>query len=168
MWAHPGVEPRRSPIDGRGLLARADIAAGVTVLRVGGRLVDTGELARMIAATAGGRSPYVDSITVDEDAHLVMPPGSVAHFANHSCDPTLWHVGPYDIATRRPVVVGEELTVDYGTNSGAGGFAVACRCGSARCRGRVTSGDWRDPRLQARYAGHWTPALQRRIERLPS
>jgi len=166
VWAHPGVGVRRSPIDARGLFARVDLAAGVTVLRLGGRLVGTGELARMMVAAARGRAPYVDSITVDEDAHLVMPPGSVAHFANHSCDPTLWHTGPYEIATRRPVGAGEELTVDYGTSSGADGFVMACRCGSAFCRRRVTSDDWRDPELQARYAGHWTPALQRRIDRL--
>jgi hypothetical protein len=28
-------------------------------------------------------------------AHLVLPPDTLIHYGNHSCDPTMWHVGPY-------------------------------------------------------------------------
>ena len=166
VWADERVIVGRSHLDGRGLLASEDIAAACVVLRLGGRLVSTAQLVRLIAeADRDPDAPYVDTITIYEDAHLVLPSGTVAHFGNHSCDPNLWHVDAYQIATRRDVRVGEELTLDYGTSSGARGFAVECRCGSALCRGRVTSEDWRLPDLQARYAGHWTPALQQRIDR---
>lgn len=47
------------------------------------------------------------------DSHLVMPSDTTIHYGNHSCDPTLWHVGPYEIATRRTLVAGEEATIDY-------------------------------------------------------
>ena len=57
----------------------------------------------------------------------------------------MWHVGPYEIATRRAVGVGDELTIDYGTQSGAAGFAIACSSGSPICRGVVSSDDWRLP-----------------------
>lgn len=134
-------------------------------MRLGGRLVASAELEVLIAAAESDPgAAYVDTITVYDDLHLVMPLGSMAHFANHSCDPTLWHVGPYDLAARRHVRAGEELTVDYGTNSGADGFVMDCRCGAATCRGRVTSEDWRRPELRARYEDHWTPALQMHIE----
>ncbi len=159
VWADERVAVGPSRIDERGLFARESIAAGTVVLRLGGRVVTSNELARLIAA-----GPYVDSITIDEDAHLVLPPATIAHFGNHSCDPNLWHVGPYVLATRRDVRSGEELTLDYATSSGAEGFAMDCHCGSERCRGRVTSEDWRLPELQARYAGHWARALQRRID----
>ena len=165
VWADDRVVVRPSPIAGRGLFARDDLAAGTVVLRYGGRLVTTAELAALLAgAAADPDRPYVDTITVDDGAHLVMPPGTVAHFGNHACDPTLWHVGPYELATRRAVRAGEELTVDYATNSGAEGLDLPCHCGSAHCRGRVTGDDWRSPALRARYDGHWTPALQRRID----
>lgn len=165
VWADERVEVRPSPIEGRGLFAGDDIDAGTVVLRLGGRLVSSADLAALIATTGDDPdAPYVDSITVDEDAHLVLPAGSVAHFANHGCDPNLWHVGPYDVAARRPVAAGDELTLDYATHWGADGLAMTCRCGSPACRGNVTGDDWRQPELQGRYEGHWTPALQQRID----
>jgi SET domain-containing protein len=155
-----------STIAGLGLFAADDIAEGAVVMRLGGHLVSSAALATLIAdADRDAAAAYVDTITIDEDAHLVLPSGSVAHYGNHSCDPTIWHVSPYELATRRPVRHGEELTIDYATNSGADGFTMACECRSPICRGRVTSDDWRRPDLQARYRGHWTPALQQRIDR---
>ena len=62
----------------------------------------------------------MDTLTIYENVHLVLPPEKDAvHYGNHSCDPTMWHVGPFEIATRRAVHVGEELTIDYGTQTGA-------------------------------------------------
>lgn len=157
VWVDVRLTVRASRIEGRGLFFTSDVGVGTVVLRLGGRLVSSDELAELL------HGPYVDTITVYDDAHLVLPPNTPVHFGNHSCDPTLWHVGPYELATRRDVTAGEEATVDYGTFSGAEGFRMACRCGAAACRGEVTSTDWTRPDLQDRYQGHWTPALQQRI-----
>lgn len=154
-----------SSIEGRGLLATEAVPAGTIVIRLSGRLVLTAELRALIEAADARAAPYVDTITVDDGTHLVLPPGTSAHFGNHSCDPTLWHVGPYELSTRRDLAVGDEATVDYATQSGAAGFVMACHCGTAVCRGRVTSEDWRIPVLQKRYGSHWVPALQVRIAR---
>jgi uncharacterized protein len=163
-WVHPFIVVKDSGIEGRGLFAGEELPAGEIVLRLSGRLVSTGELARLIEhANADPSHAYVDTVTIYEDTHLVLPSGSVIHFGNHSCDPTLWHIGPFEIATRRAVDAGEELTIDYGTQSGAPGFSMACSCGSALCRGAVSSDDWRLPALQTRYAHHWIPALEARI-----
>jgi hypothetical protein len=143
------------------LFARTAFEEGTVVIRVGGRLVGTEELRRLIETS----EHYVDTLTVFEDVHLVLPPATTVHYGNHCCDPCLWHVGPYDIATRRPVRAGEELTTDYATQTGAPGFTMRCHCGAAGCRGEVTSEDWRRADLQARYAGHWVPALEERIAR---
>jgi uncharacterized protein len=167
VWVHPGVARDRSAIEGDGLFARQDLDVGTVVVRLGGRLMGSAELDALLG-TASDESDgsYVDTITVYEDAHLVLPPGTAAHWCNHSCKPNLWHVGPYAIATRRPIRSGEELTVDYASHSGAAGFRMRCRCGEPGCRGEITSDDWRRPDLQARYQGHWTPALQARIDQL--
>jgi SET domain-containing protein len=139
VWVDPRVEVRGSTIEGRGLFAGEAIEAGDVVIELGGRIVDSAELDRLIAE---GTS-YVDSMTVDVDRHLVLPAGSVAHFGNHSCEPNLDLGGPYRLVARRAVAAGEELTVDYGTISGADGFSMECRCGAASCRGVITNDRWR-------------------------
>lgn len=160
-WVHDAVLVRESAIAGRGLFARSALEEGTVVIRLGGRLVGNDELQRLIDTSPN----YVDTLTVFEGAHLVLPAATTVHYGNHCCDPNLWHVGPYDIATRRPVRAGEELTIDYGTQTGAPGFSMPCRCDATVCRGEVTSEDWRIADLQARYADHWVPALEQRIAR---
>jgi hypothetical protein len=158
---HESVVVRDSAIAGRGLFAATDLEEGTVVIRLGGRLVSTEELERLLETS----DHYVDTLTVFEGVHLVLPVATTVHFGNHSCAPNLWHEGPYEIATRRRVESGEELTMDYGTQTGAPGFSMSCRCGARTCRGAVTSEDWRRADLQARYAGHWVPALEQRIRR---
>jgi uncharacterized protein len=160
VWLDPRVEVGPSAIEGRGLFATAAIATGEPVVRLGGRLVDTAALERLIEAAGDDPAAYVDTITVHPDEHLVLPAGSPAHHGNHSCDPSTWIGGPYELVARRPLRPGDELTLDYATISGAGGLSMVCRCRSDSCRGEVTSDDWRRPDLRARYRGRWVPALE--------
>ena len=166
-WIDSRLVVRESLIDGCGLFFVKDVPAGTVLIRLGGTLVTSQELEDLIAeADVDASAPYIDTITVYEDAHLVLPPGSAIHFGNHSCDPTLWHIGAFELATRWDATAGEEATVDYGTQSGAGDFVMTCCCGSANCRGVITSDDWRRTDLQASYRGHWVPPLQARIDSL--
>ena len=152
-WLHPDVAVDRSPIAGRGLFARAPIPAGTVVSRLGGRLVTTGELRRLLAGP-----DYVDTIAVAGDVHLVLPPRRDNGYGNHSCDPNLWWVGAYELAARRDIAAGEELTTDYATSTAEPGFVMPCACGSPLCRGTVTGTDWQRPQLRERYGRHWVPA----------
>jgi hypothetical protein len=164
IWVSDRVTVAPSAIEGLGLHALDDLAPGMVVIRLAGRLVSSGELAEILAAAdIDEDAPPVDTITVYEDRHLVLPSATVVHYGNHSCDPNMWHVGPYEIGTRRKIGAGEELTVDYGTHSGMWAFRLRCTCRSSLCRGEVTSDDWRRPELQDRYRGHWVPALKNRI-----
>jgi SET domain-containing protein len=149
-----------SRISGQGLFASERVESGRLVIRLGGHLVSTSELRDLHRS-----SEYVDTLTVHEDLHLVLPSGTKVHFGNHSCDPNLWHLGPYEIVARRDIEPGDEVTIDYGTQSGAPGFSMACDCAADLCRGVVTSDDWKLAHLQAIYAGHWVPALEERIRR---
>jgi hypothetical protein len=163
-WLHSGVGIGPSPIAQLGLFARVDIAPGTAVSRLGGRLVTSTELQQLFADAAERPGhPYVDSITVGEDLHLVVPPGQPNHYGNHSCDPNLWWADAYTLIARRPLAPGEEVTSDYGTSTGTADFEMTCSCGSSLCRGVITGEDWRRPELQARYGDHWIPALLARI-----
>ena len=61
---------------------------------------------------------------------------------------------------------GDEVTIDYAMCDGSPYDEFECACGSSKCRGQVTGNDWRDPVLWKRYAGHFSPYLQRRIAAL--
>ena len=165
VWIDHRLAVQDSPIEGRGLFFVEAFPAGKTLIRLGGRLGSSAELEVLMGrAEADPNAPYVDTITVYNGVHLVLPPSTPIHFGNHSCDPNLWLVGPYEIVARRAVSAGEEATLDYGTISGAEGFQMACHCRTTHCRTTVTSADWKVCELQERYRGHWTPALQARID----
>jgi uncharacterized protein len=164
-WLHPDVEVRPSPIAGLGLFATAPIAACTVVSRLGGCLVSSAALRELFTAAARDPGhPYIDTITVDADLHLVLPPRPPNGYGNHSCDPNLWWITAYELAARRDIAAGEELTNDYATSSGEPDFVMACSCGCRQCRHVVTGDDWRRTELQERYERHWVPALQARIQ----
>jgi len=163
-WLHEAVEARPSSIEGRGLFAVQDLLAGTVVARLGGRLVSDAELERLIVdADSDPRRPYVDSIAVEDGTNLLIPPGQPIHFGNHGCDPNLWHVGPFTLAARRDIAAGEELTIDYATQTANPRVRLDCCCGSSRCRGTVTGEDWRLGELRERYGEHWVPVVLHKI-----
>ncbi len=161
-WTHPGVERRSSEIEGDGLFATDDIPAGTIVARLHGRLVDDVELTALFAAAGDG---YVDTIMIEDDVNLVLEPDQIVHYGNHSCDPSVWHIDATTLATRRDVARGEELTIDYSTQTTHPDFELDCRCGSPLCRGTVSGVDWTDPAWRSRYGDHVVPAVQQAIAR---
>jgi len=159
-WLHPDVEVKTSQIEGRGLFSRSQILAGTPVSRLGGRLVTGAELqASFDAAASDPAHRYIDTITVDDGLHLILPPRSLNGFGNHSCDPNLWWVDAYTQVARRDINPGEEVTTDYGTSTGIAEFRMDCACGSPDCREVITGTDWQRPDLQQRYGPHWIPGL---------
>jgi len=158
-WLHPSVAVGPSPIQGVGLFARENLSAGTVISRLGGRLVSTDELRDLLAHA----SSYVDTIEVGPDLHLVLPPDMPNGKGNHSCDPNLWHAGAYTLTARRDIRPGEELTVDYATQTVAPAFHMPCRCGAPSCRLLITGNDWQLPAWRDRYQEHVVPAVAKRI-----
>ena len=72
------------------------------------------------------------------------------------------------VVAMRDIVPGEELSFDYAMCDASDYDEFRCLCGESTCRGIVTGSDWRDPVLQAKYAGWFSPYLARRIAALPS
>jgi hypothetical protein len=101
----PAAEVRPSKTAGHGLFTTIEISAGALVSRVGGRLVGSAELDALLA-----QPEYVNTISVANGLHLVLPPRCPNGYGNHSSDPNLWWDGPYDLIARRPIRAGEELT----------------------------------------------------------
>jgi len=84
---------------------------------------------------------------------------------NHSCEPNVWMCGAFTLSAMREIRTGEELVMDYAMllsdEEDPGDWD--CRCGEPTCRGRVTGSDWRLDSLRERYAGHFSPILNKWI-----
>ncbi len=72
---------------------------------------------------------------------------------NHSCDPNTWIQG-LDLVARRPITVGEEITVDYATFIAGTGASFDCQCGAVDCRAKISPDDWQRLDVRSRYQGH--------------
>ncbi len=164
-WIDSRVVTRRSSIEGTGQYAAAPIRAGEVVsVWGGGTLISDAELRRI--ARSGQR---YSSAAIGEDQNLLWDvvesgddgPGG----ANHSCDPNLWMQDERTVSARRDIAAGEELTIDYALMTVSPDWRMACQCGARLCRGVVTGNDWQLPELQQRYAGHFSPFINTRINK---
>lgn len=106
------------------------------------------------------------SVQVEEGLYLASVVTGDADYINHSCEPNAGLAGQISVVALRDIEPGEEICFDYAMSDGSPYDEFECQCGSPRCRGRVTGNDWMLPELQTRYAGHFSPYLQRRIDQL--
>ena len=70
------------------------------------------------------------------------------------------------VVARRDIRAGDEVTVDYAlqTAQPVPLLEMPCACGTPDCRRSITGDDWRLPPVQARYAGHFAPFINKRTE----
>ena len=158
-WLDPRVVVAPSPIEGRGLFARAPIAAGEVVMRLGGRVLTDDEFVAL-------RLVKYSALAIDDHLNLLLDNESPVTFGNHSCDANLWMADEVTLVARRRIEAGEEVTVDYALHTADLPWSMPCRCGSPVCRGVVTNEDWHRQDVRERYAGHFSPFLNRRIAAL--
>ena len=158
-WYHASLALRPSPVHGQGLFASEPIAAGKPVLIWGGDVYSDAEL------RAGKLPPGDWSFSmIDEGVFMFAPQSGWDYFVNHSCDPNLWMADEVTVVARRSIAPGEEISGDYAVWESDPDYRVEpCQCGTALCRGRFVGDDWQRGELQARYAGHFLPYIQRRI-----
>lgn len=134
------VAVKKSPIHGKGVFARAAIAAGTPVLEYVGE--------RLSPAEARRRDPD-NNYLLNIDARTTIDgsdESNVARFLNHSCAPNLellvYKKRAFLIALR-DIARGEELTYDYNlvlhgdVDVPTALAATACSCGAKECRGTM-------------------------------
>jgi uncharacterized protein len=165
-WVDPRIEFRKSRISDNGMFAREPINKGEAVCIVGG-IVMTDE--EFIAFQAAQR--IYNSIQINDHLHLVEDPEvtrTLEGSMNHSCDSSTWMADDATLVARRNIEPGEEVTIDYAlfTTQSNWMLDTRCRCGSPHCRRIITGDDWRREDVQERYRNHFSPFINRRIERL--
>jgi hypothetical protein len=158
QWLTPQAAVRATNGRGDGAFAVLPIARGEIVAVFGGYVVTRSELDALPVERRAR------SIQVDADLFLVSgearEPGDMV---NHGCDPNCGMRGDVVVVARRDIGVGEELSYDYAMSDAGDHDEFVCHCGAPGCRGMIRGTDWRDPELQARYAGYFTTFVGARI-----
>lgn len=144
---------------GHTVVAREAVRKGELIVVWSGTLVDGNELKSL------PQTVRRYSLQVEENHYLVSlsdcePPD----YVNHSCSPNSGLSGQISLVSMRDIKPGEEVTYDYAMSDGSSYDEFPCGCGSVHCRGRVSGNDWLRSELWQRYAGYFSPYLQRRID----
>jgi hypothetical protein len=128
------VRVRRSPIAGRGVVARRDIRARTLLADVSRPLV------RYSHVPQPGERGYGHAIQVSRGWWLRLD-HSPFYYLNHSCAPNTrlrFEGTRVTVWSGKPIRSGEELTLDYATVAFRDDpYQFVCRCGTTRCRGIV-------------------------------
>ncbi|MHB1091023.1 MAG: SET domain-containing protein-lysine N-methyltransferase [Ilumatobacteraceae bacterium] len=143
---------------GYGSFARTAIAQGTIVATFGG-----------LAANRHGLANFPEerqrrSMQIDIDLFLIGPvqrePGDCI---NHSCAPNCGMRNATQVVAMQDIEEGAELTFDYAMSDTSDYDEFVCSCSTNECRGVVRAGDWRRDDVQQRYAGFFSPYVQRLI-----
>jgi uncharacterized protein len=161
-YLSPKLEVRVLPDKGGfGVYAIENVVAGEVVSVWGGYIVNLEQLCTL------PHEIQQHTVQIEEGLYSATIGGAeTADFINHSCDPNLGLRGQITLVALRDIEVGEEVCFDYAMTDCTPYDEFECRCGTAACRGTVRGDDWKLPELWARYAGYFSPYLQRRIDRL--
>jgi hypothetical protein len=181
-FCHINIELRDSPLGGKGLFAKAPIKKGEIVWK-DENCFQTDEVLtfeEIERKELKSRLVFLHfSYQVGENlwsgvSDIAEAEKDASHFYNHSCDPNTWFIDEVTMEARRDIPAGEEITFDYGTHYAfewpedirkiAFPHTIKCLCGSKKCRGKVTTSDWKLPELREIYHKRWIPFIQKWID----
>lgn len=163
-WISSKVEVRNSPLHGLGLFAKEPIKKDEVVVIWGGNFMNESDALNIMRP--GKVLQQIDNDLFDVfDYETRHEDPSYNH--NHSCDPNTWMKDEVTITARRDIEAGEELTIDYAMFVIDDDYVMAgeCKCGSGMCRHKITGKDWQIKDVQKRYKDHFSPYLNRKIEK---
>ena len=157
-YINPRAEIRASGTKGKGLFAKEKIAAGETVvIRWGDKYTDK------IGAEKADKKLVMQR---DEDLFSIEDrQEDDSYFINHSCNGNLWLKDAFTLAAKRDIEKDEEITADYALWEWDKNKISTreCRCWEKNCRKRITGKDYMLKEVQKRYAGHFSPLINKRI-----
>ena len=160
-WLSPKVQVKESKVAGKGLFAIAPIYKDEIIGVKGGHIMDR-ELFDSLPDDCKHASLQIADTLYLAPLELEEIP-RVMNYINHCCDPNVGLRGQLATVAMRDIAPGEELTGDYCVAYSNSFFEFDCHCGGRDCRGRVTSADWEQAELQARYKGYFCQYLEDRI-----
>ncbi|CAM9829689.1 unnamed protein product, partial [Heterosigma akashiwo] len=150
-----------------GIFTCAPIPQGTAVLSWAGKVVHADRLAKCTEEEQHFSLQVAEDLFQIPDARNLR---ELPDFVNHGCEPTCGLLDATTLVALRDLRPGDEITYDYAMSTantlGHACDNFKCECGAAACRGLVSAEDWRRPELWERYAGYFSPHIQRQIDTL--
>jgi len=147
---------------GKGVFSIEPVSSGETLVVWGGEVLTGKQLEQLPI------SYRRLTVQIEDELYLVSSRDGPGDWINHSCDPNSGLSGQIVLTAMRDIAPGEEICFDYAMADGSPYDEFNCSCGSKNCRGQITGNDWQRPELWGRYAGYFSPYLQRKIQRFQS
>lgn len=154
------VEIRPSGKGGKGLFATREFSAGERILHVDGKVVETGDPRSFPAEVQAHWFPF----RKEGGNYWYLLPEAPWKFLNHSCEPNAGIKERRGIVAMRPIRKGEEICIDYAMNN-IDGWSMECACGSARCRGTISTFARLDEATQERYREYALEEVEKEREK---
>lgn len=158
---NPKIEVRETEEHGRGVFANQKINKEEKLAIFGGYVISLEE-----EALLSGRASD-SGVQISEDFVLTSKENEEdTDYFNHSCEPNAGFGGQIFLVAMRDIEVSEQITFDYAMALFGDGYKMRCLCGVQKCRGYVTTEDWKLPELQDKYDGYFQYFLQETINKL--
>jgi hypothetical protein len=157
-WLSPKAQARSTDYKGWGSFAIEPISKGEAVASFGGFVTSKDELKNFDAERISR------AIQISDDLYLVSGPNpEPGDQINHSCDPNCGLMGATIVVAIRDIAIGEELSYDYAMSDSDDYDEFSCECKSPNCRKLITGSDWKNPNLQKKYSGFFSPYLEKKF-----
>lgn len=164
-WIDPRLGVAESLINGKGIFTNAVIKKNELLMVFGGYVVKSENLDER-------KYRLQTAFPIEVDTFLVLPVSdsedTVDEYLNHSCNPTAWLTDEITVVARKDIKAGEEITLDAATWDMDPEWLFSenglCYCNDSECRKTLSPTDYKNPILQKKYAGHFSPYIQKRID----
>ena len=151
----------QSQLSGNGMFAEEYIQKGDIILRFGGTIA-------LQRDRHSGK--YLEStfLSISEDCILcetLLSDKDPSDFINHSCSPNAGMKDSITLVAIRDIQKGEEVLCDYAFWEGDENYIMKepCRCGSDKCRHRITGKDWSLFSEKDDFIQYFSPFIRKRI-----
>lgn len=156
---HPHLHIKDSPIQGRGVFSDVDIKKGAVLWEIIGQRIQHEYTPRLAAENPNW-------IGTGYEEWVVMGPGDMAIYLNHSCNPNVIVNEKLEIIAMAPIRANEELLLDYSTTELDPYWKMECGCGAKECRKILRSFQYLPEELRNRYGKFISPLFLRVAEAL--
>ena len=154
---HAHLHIKDSPIQGKGLFSDVYIKNGTVLCHISGQKIQ-----HSYDPALSAQNP--NWIGTGYEEWLILGPGDIAIFLNHSCNPNVIINEKLELIAMTSIKVNEELLLDYSTTELDPYWKMECICGAKECRRILRSFQFLPYELQEKYGKFIAPAFTRTVE----